>query len=424
MQCPTSLPRASRSGSVHSSPCPTSASRSVLAYRAARAERGGQVDDVTNALRPRAALARHCPRARPNPAADVEVAGSIGLVPQQETVFEPLTANRFVQLTAKLHGLPDPRPWRRRRSNRWGSIQPTRAGCPRTRRGCASGQGGAGPRPRSTRRHPGRAADRARPAATARHDPALPTPRRGGAMRARLEPRSRRGRAARLLDSDDVPGAALGRRRLPRAPGDDGRPSAPCPGAHRSAARARRRSARDRCCGRCPPRRRRGLEIDTNDARGLARALAPPPASGASLFEIVPLDADLRAFSATWCSDEHVGETSLLSGRRPRTASSLGALYLLTVRTQSLFCACSGSALLERSRSCSASSPGALKIRWTPQPTSSQPTASESLYRLRRSGSGRPRSAISSRTSCSSTSGSNPWSAGSSPPQPCSRRSP
>ena len=29
-----------------------------------------------------------------------------------------------------------------------------------------------------------------------------------------------------------------------------------------------------------------------------------------------------------------VGETPLLSGRRPRTASSLGALYLLTVRTQ------------------------------------------------------------------------------------------
>ena len=43
-----------------------------------------------------------------NPAGDVEVAGSIGLVPQQETVFEPLTANRFLQLTAKLHGLPDP----------------------------------------------------------------------------------------------------------------------------------------------------------------------------------------------------------------------------------------------------------------------------------------------------------------------------
>jgi ABC-2 type transport system ATP-binding protein len=43
-----------------------------------------------------------------DPRRDISVAGSIGLVPQQETVFEPLTAHRFVRLAAVLHGLPDP----------------------------------------------------------------------------------------------------------------------------------------------------------------------------------------------------------------------------------------------------------------------------------------------------------------------------
>jgi ABC-2 type transport system ATP-binding protein len=43
-----------------------------------------------------------------DPRSDVSVAGSIGLVPQQETVFEPLTARGFVRLAAVLHGLPDP----------------------------------------------------------------------------------------------------------------------------------------------------------------------------------------------------------------------------------------------------------------------------------------------------------------------------
>jgi ABC-2 type transport system ATP-binding protein len=43
-----------------------------------------------------------------DPRADVAVTGSIGLVPQQESVFEPLTAHGFVRLAAVLHGLPDP----------------------------------------------------------------------------------------------------------------------------------------------------------------------------------------------------------------------------------------------------------------------------------------------------------------------------
>jgi ABC-2 type transport system ATP-binding protein len=43
-----------------------------------------------------------------DPRSDISVAGSIGLVPQQETVFEPLTAHGFVRLAAVLHGLPEP----------------------------------------------------------------------------------------------------------------------------------------------------------------------------------------------------------------------------------------------------------------------------------------------------------------------------
>jgi ABC-2 type transport system ATP-binding protein len=43
-----------------------------------------------------------------DPRTDTGVARLIGLVPQQETVFEPLTAHEFVTLTARLHGLPAP----------------------------------------------------------------------------------------------------------------------------------------------------------------------------------------------------------------------------------------------------------------------------------------------------------------------------
>ena len=42
-----------------------------------------------------------------DPRSDPGVTRQIGLVPQQEGVFEPLTALEFVALTARLHGLPD-----------------------------------------------------------------------------------------------------------------------------------------------------------------------------------------------------------------------------------------------------------------------------------------------------------------------------
>lgn len=43
-----------------------------------------------------------------DPRTDTGVARLIGLVPQQEGVFEPLTAREFVGLVAKLHGIPEP----------------------------------------------------------------------------------------------------------------------------------------------------------------------------------------------------------------------------------------------------------------------------------------------------------------------------
>jgi ABC-2 type transport system ATP-binding protein len=42
-----------------------------------------------------------------DPRAETLVTRRIGLVPQQESVFEPLTAREFVALSARLHGLPD-----------------------------------------------------------------------------------------------------------------------------------------------------------------------------------------------------------------------------------------------------------------------------------------------------------------------------
>jgi ABC-2 type transport system ATP-binding protein len=43
-----------------------------------------------------------------DPRTDIGVARRIGLVPQQEGVFEPLTAREFVALSARLQGVPEP----------------------------------------------------------------------------------------------------------------------------------------------------------------------------------------------------------------------------------------------------------------------------------------------------------------------------
>ena len=74
-----------------------------------------------------------------DPRADTGVTRLIGLVPQQESVFEPLTAHEFVTLSARLHGLADPEAAARAALEKV-DLDPVRhsGGSPRTRRECDS----------------------------------------------------------------------------------------------------------------------------------------------------------------------------------------------------------------------------------------------------------------------------------------------
>ena len=252
---------------------------------------------------------RHALRARParrrapfassarDPRADTGVTRLIGLVPQQESVFEPLTAREFVALSARLHGLADPEA------------------------AAASALETVGLDPSDRRRLPTYSKgmrQRVKVAQAIVHDPPvliLDEPltgldprqradlvtlfRRLGerrALRDRVQPRARRGGAARLAGARHVAGPARRCRRLPRAARADGRPADAGPGAHRPPARARGR----RCSQRRPPSASGStatsvLELDTTDARALARALAPVARERRrSLFEVRPLDADLE----------------------------------------------------------------------------------------------------------------------------------
>ena len=102
-------------------------------------------------------------------------------------------------------------------------------------------------------------------------DRAAPAPRRRGPLRARVQPRARRGRAVRLPRAGDRPGSAGRRGRLPRHPRPDGRPPPPHPRAHRPAPDAGHRPHGDgRCRGR-PTRRRR-----LGDRRHHRRRRVPP----------------------------------------------------------------------------------------------------------------------------------------------------
>ena len=230
-----------------------------------------------------------------DPRTDPSVARFIGLVPQQETVFEPLTARQFVALSARLHGLPDPE----------GAA--------------ASALETVGLDPSDSRRLPAYSKgmrQRAKVAQAIVHDPAvlvLDEPLTG------LDPRQRmdmvalfrrlgsEGRcvivSSHVLDEVERLGSQvlmMSQGRLAAA-GDfhelralmDDRPM-----------RIRVRTDR--------PRELAGallevvsivgvrlddgvLELDTTDARALAHALAPAARErGARLFEVQPLDADLE----------------------------------------------------------------------------------------------------------------------------------
>jgi ABC-2 type transport system ATP-binding protein len=231
-----------------------------------------------------------------DPRSDVSVAGSIGLVPQQETVFEPLTAHRFVRLAAVLHGLPDPD------ATATAALQLVDLDPSDTRRLPAYSKG---------------MRQRVKVAQGLVHDPEvvmLDEPLTG------LDPRQRadmitlfrrlgaEGRcvlvSSHVLDEVERLGsqilvmsqgrlAAAGDFRELRALMDD-RPL-----------RVRVRTNRPRElagglleAGSVLGARLEGddaLELDTNDARALSRALAPLARErGASLLEVRPLDADLE----------------------------------------------------------------------------------------------------------------------------------
>jgi ABC-2 type transport system ATP-binding protein len=70
---------------------------------------------------------------------DREVRGRIGLAPQQDALFDRLTAHRFVELAAETHAVPDPtpRPAGPRRTSSSTRPRPSRSAP--TRRACGSG---------------------------------------------------------------------------------------------------------------------------------------------------------------------------------------------------------------------------------------------------------------------------------------------
>jgi ABC-2 type transport system ATP-binding protein len=231
-----------------------------------------------------------------DPRSDVGLTRSIGLVPQQETVFEPLTAHGFLRLTATLHGLPDPEA------------------------SAAAALEQVGLDPSDTRRLPAYSKgmrQRVKVAHGLVHDPTVVMldepltgldPRQRADMVALFRRLGAEGRC--VLVSSHVLGeverlgseilvmsqgrlAAAGDFRELRALMDD-RPM-----------RVRVRTDRPRDLagallegGTVVGARLDGdevLELDTNDARELAHALAPLARDrGASLLEVVPLDADLE----------------------------------------------------------------------------------------------------------------------------------
>ena len=231
-----------------------------------------------------------------DPAADVGITRSIGLVPQQESVFEHLTAHRFLQISATLQGICDAPKVATAALERV-ALDPT-----------------------DTRRLPTYSKgmrQRVKVAQALLHDPQvvmLDEPLTG------LDPRQRQemitlfrslgaeGRcvlvSSHVLDEVERLGSqilVMSQGRLAAA-GDfhelralmDDRPM-----------RVRVRSSRPRElagalleAGTVVGVRLDGedcLEIDTSDARALSRALAPAARDrDASLLEVVPLDADLE----------------------------------------------------------------------------------------------------------------------------------
>jgi ABC-2 type transport system ATP-binding protein len=231
-----------------------------------------------------------------DPRADTAVCRHIGLVPQQEGVFERLTARDFVRLTAVLHGLADPDAAAAGALRRV-ALDPTDPrGLPAYSKGMRQ---------------------RVKVAQAIVHDPSVLVldepltgldPRQRGDMIALFQRLASEGRcvivSSHVLDEVERFGsrilvmsqgrlAAAGDYRELRALMDD-RPM-----------RVRVRSDRPRelagalleagLAAGARLDRDDVLELDTTDARGLSRALAPVARErGARLLEVSPLDADLE----------------------------------------------------------------------------------------------------------------------------------
>ncbi len=215
-----------------------------------------------------------------NPRTDVDVTSLIGLVPQQENVFESLTAHEFVALTATLHGLADARDAATRALETVGLDPADARQLPTYSKGMRQ---------------------RVKVAQALVHDPTvlmLDEPLTG------LDPRQRADmialfrrlgaegrcvivsshvldevRAPRLRGARHVAGPARRRGRLPRAAGPHGRPAAARPRAHGPAARARGR--------RCSSGERPSAPVSTATRSSSTRrtpvsSRAPSPRSPAS----------------------------------------------------------------------------------------------------------------------------------------------
>ena len=231
-----------------------------------------------------------------DPRADVDVSGLIGLVPQQETVFERLTAREFIHLNATLQGVPDPD------TAAAGALERVELDPDDARRLPAYSKG---------------MRQRVKVAQALVHDPLVLfldepltglDPRQRATMIALFRRLGDEGRcvlvSSHVLDEVERIGsrvlvmsqgrlAATGDFRELRALMDD-RP-----------VRIRVRSDRPRLLGATLLERGVAigarvdgedmLELDTDDLRGLSRALAPVARErGARVYEVAPLDEDLE----------------------------------------------------------------------------------------------------------------------------------
>ena len=268
--------------------------------RPARPQRRRQVDHAADAVRAdRRRPGARCASSAATPARDLGLARRIGLVPQQEVMFEALTAFEFVRLAAVLQGLADPDEAAARRPRR-GRAGPGRrpAHLDLLQGHAPAGEGGPGHRARPRGDRARRAAHRPRPPPAAAHDRPVPAARRRRAVRHRVEPRARRGRALRLAGAGHGPGPPGRRGRLPRHPRAHGRPAPPRPGAQRPAPGggdrpARRRGRRSPCASRAPTP---SSSTPTRSARFRRVGRRPSPSAAApTCYEVTPLDDDLES---------------------------------------------------------------------------------------------------------------------------------